>query len=61
MVVLARVGPDARQVNAVLVDGSTVEGTIGNDGWALVATEGRAFLLDVRDAKGTLLARTEVG
>ncbi len=61
MVVLARVGPDARQVNAVLVDGSTVEGTIGNDGWALVATDGRAFLLDVRDARGTLLARTEVG
>lgn len=61
MVVLARVGPDARRVSALLVDGRTVAGALGNDGWALLATDGRAFLLDVRDGARKLVARTAVG
>ncbi|HEX7276240.1 MAG TPA: hypothetical protein VF244_02605, partial [Acidimicrobiales bacterium] len=60
MVVLARVGGTATQVQAVLVAGGTVAGAVGDDGWAVVVTDGRAFLLEARDARGTIVARARV-
>jgi len=61
MIVLARVGADARRVTAVLVDGRTVDGKVGTDGWVLAVTDGRAFLIEVRDSRGKLVARSAVG
>ncbi|MEA2901492.1 MAG: hypothetical protein QOH36_1379 [Actinomycetota bacterium] len=60
MIVLARVGAEVDRVTAVLVDGGEVDGTIGTDGWAVVATDGRAFLLEARDDDGVVVARAPV-
>ncbi len=60
MIVLARVGSDATRVTAVLVDGREVDGTVGTDGWAVVATDGRAFLLEARDDDGAVVGRAPV-
>ena len=60
MIVLARVSSDATRVSAVLVDGREVDGTVGADGWAVVATGGRAFLLEARDDDDTVVARASV-
>ena len=61
MIVLARVGSDATRVTAVLVDGREVDGTVGADGWAVVATDGRAFLLEARDDHDAVVARAPIG
>lgn len=60
MIVLSRVGPGTGRVTAVLVDGRTTDATVGGEGWALVATDGRVLLLEVRDAKGKLVAEVSV-
>ena len=39
MVVLARVGPGGARVTGVLVDGGTVDGAVGDDGWAVLVTD----------------------
>ncbi len=59
-IVLARLGPEARSVVAVLVDGRTIPAAVGGDGWALVATGGRPFLLEVRGRGGKPVAQTPV-
>ncbi|HVF14891.1 MAG TPA: hypothetical protein VM942_09850 [Acidimicrobiales bacterium] len=56
LLVLARVGPDARQVTAVLIDGREVDLTIGRDGWALMVSDARPFVLEVHDARRKVVA-----
>jgi hypothetical protein len=60
MIVLARVGPEAHAVGAVLIDGRTVPAAVGTDGWALVVTGPRPFLLEVRNARGEVVTQTPV-
>jgi hypothetical protein len=60
LLVLVRVGPDVRRVTALLVDGGTAGATIGHHGWALVATDGRPFLLEGRDGEGRLVGHAAV-
>ena len=60
MIVLGRLGSEAHDVVAVLVDGQMIPASVGSDGWVLVATEGRPFLLEVRDAGGKPVTRTPV-
>ncbi len=60
MVVLARVGPGVAQVTGALVDGGIVDGAVGDDGWAVLVTDGRAFLLEGKDAGGTIVGRARV-
>ncbi|MEA2685852.1 MAG: hypothetical protein QOE93_1047, partial [Actinomycetota bacterium] len=60
VVVLARVGADTDGLTAVLVDGRTVDATVGDDGWALVVTDGRPYLLEARDGKGRVTGVTPV-
>lgn len=60
MLVLLRVPSGVDRVTAELVDGRVIEGTVGSDGWALVATDGRPFLVQARDGRGHVVARTAV-
>lgn len=60
MIVVMRVGPDVRRVTALLVDGRTADATVGIAGWAIVVTDGRAFLVQARDGAGTLVAQTPI-
>ncbi|MGH9224015.1 MAG: hypothetical protein ACRD2W_09605, partial [Acidimicrobiales bacterium] len=60
ILVLARVGPGVHRVTAVNADGRTANLTIGTDGWALGATDGRVFLLESKDRAGSVLAITPV-
>ena len=60
VVVLARVGPDVREVVAVLVDGREVPVVVGQDGWALVAAGTRPFLLEVRGSGHEPIVQTPV-
>lgn len=60
MLVLLRVPSGVDRVTAELVDGRVIEGTVGSDGWALVATDGRAFLVQARDGRDRVVARTAV-
>ena len=60
IIVLARLGPGARDVVALLVDGREIPAVVGEDGWALVAAGTRPFLLEVRDAGRRAIAQTPV-
>ena len=60
MLVLFRVGPGVSRVTAELVDGPAIDATIGDDGWGVVATDGRAFLLEAFDRHGQLVGRAAV-
>ena len=60
MLVLVRSAPGAGRLTAALVDGRTVEVTAGTGGWGLVATDGRAFLVEVRNEGGEVVAQAPV-
>ena len=60
VVVLVRVSPDIRRLSAVLTDGRSVTAVVGSDGWAMLATDGRPYLLEGRDGSGKVVVRTPV-
>jgi hypothetical protein len=60
MLVLLRIASGVDRVTADLVDGRVIDATIGSDGWALVASDGRPFLMEARDQRGQVVARTPV-
>lgn len=60
VVVVVRVAPEVRTVRALLVDGGTVDAVLGPDGWGLVATAGRPYLLEAYDGRGRVIAETAV-
>lgn len=60
MLVLVRSAPDAGRLTAALVDGRIVDVVGGSGGWGLVATDGRAFLVEVRDEGGKVVAQAPV-
>ena len=59
-IVLIRVGPDARRATARLVDGRSVDASVGSDGWAVVVTDGRPYLVDALDAKAKPVGQAPV-
>ncbi len=50
----------SNRVTAVLVDGRRVDGAVGDDGWAVVAPDGRPFVVEAGDDDGTVEARAAV-
>ncbi len=52
IVVVARVTSEVQAVRALLVDGESADAVLGPEGWALVATTGRPYLLEAYDGGG---------
>jgi len=60
-VTILRSGPSVAHVSARLADGRTVPASIGTEGWALVAADGRIVAVSGIDVQGRSVPETLVG
>jgi len=60
VVVVARAGAAVRRIRAVLVDGEKIDAVPSADGWAILVTTGRPYMLDAYDGGGRLVGEAVV-